>query len=129
MLCRIEIKNYRCFSDESPAIFELDDEFTAVVGPNNSGKSSLLRFFYELRILWSQIGSYGGFAKAISSAGISVNQILGVDDPAEIFNDANDRPITLDFEFPKVDGQVSITRVRLAASKPQWQNWKITQLM
>lgn len=57
MLCEITIKNYRCFTDEHPAVFELDECFTAIIGPNNSGKSSLLRMFYELRPLWSSLSA------------------------------------------------------------------------
>ncbi|MFC1440153.1 AAA family ATPase [Streptacidiphilus sp. N1-10] len=55
------IKNYRCFGDE-PTIFRVRDGFTALVGTNNSGKSSLLRFLYEIRPLLTQLcqanGSY-----------------------------------------------------------------------
>ena len=47
MDAELTLKNYRCFSDESPARFSLRRGFTAFVGVNNSGKSSLLRFFYE----------------------------------------------------------------------------------
>ena len=48
---RITLSNYRGFSDENPAVFELGGEagYTALVGPNNSGKSSLMLFFYEFR--------------------------------------------------------------------------------
>ncbi|MEU3615808.1 AAA family ATPase [Streptomyces sp. NPDC006872] len=42
------IKNYRCFGDE-PTSFRVRDGFTALLGTNNSGKSSLLRFLYEVR--------------------------------------------------------------------------------
>jgi predicted ATP-dependent endonuclease of OLD family len=38
-LKRIEFKNFRCFANE---VIEIDD-FTALVGPNNSGKSTVLR--------------------------------------------------------------------------------------
>jgi len=48
------IKNYRCFGDE-PTVFRVRDGFTALVGTNNSGKSSLLRFLYEFRPLLNQL--------------------------------------------------------------------------
>ena len=38
---RITLKNYRGFSDEEPGRFEIGNGFTALVGPNNSGKSTL----------------------------------------------------------------------------------------
>ena len=48
----IEIKNYRCFSDENPARVTVRDGFTAFIGPNNAGKSTALKFFYEFRNLF-----------------------------------------------------------------------------
>src|SRR5580698_143151 len=100
MLCKIEIKNYRCFSDEAPVEFELHEEFSAIVGPNNSGKSSLLRIFYELRNLWSALHTAQGIAQLLKASSSNLPGIFGVDDPSEIFNDANDRPLTLTFTFP-----------------------------
>ena len=50
---RITLKNYRAFSDEAPLIVEWGNGFTALVGQNNSGKSSLLRFFYEARNIFT----------------------------------------------------------------------------
>lgn len=51
----ITIKNYRCFPRSRPARIELRPGFTAFVGVNNSGKSSLLKFFYEFRHLFQLI--------------------------------------------------------------------------
>ena len=60
MHAELTIKNYRCFPDAKPARLILKSGFTAVVGPNNSGKSSLLRFFYELRGLFSGLAGLSG---------------------------------------------------------------------
>lgn len=49
MRCRVTLKNYRCFPDAHPCRLDLREGFTGLVGANNSGKSSLLRFFYEFR--------------------------------------------------------------------------------
>ena len=43
----LTIKNYRCFSRIVPAHLKLKAGIVALVGTNNSGTSSLLRFFYE----------------------------------------------------------------------------------
>ncbi|WP_168218127.1 ATP-dependent nuclease [Streptomyces lasalocidi] len=48
------VRNYRCFGDE-PIVFRVRDGFTALVGTNNSGKSSLLRLLYEVRPLLAQM--------------------------------------------------------------------------
>jgi AAA15 family ATPase/GTPase len=41
----ITLKNYRCFSEANPARFRLRDGFTAFIGLNNAGKSTVLKFF------------------------------------------------------------------------------------
>lgn len=49
---RIEITltHYRCFHDTAPIKFSLDPGKTiALVGMNNAGKSTLMRFFYEFK--------------------------------------------------------------------------------
>jgi hypothetical protein len=50
---RFRIRNYRCFSESKPLVFDLSPGFTAILGPNNAGKSAILRFFYELRPIWN----------------------------------------------------------------------------
>jgi predicted ATPase len=52
----IEIKNCRCFPEPSRATFLLDRGVTALVGKNNAGKSALLKFFYELRDVFRNLG-------------------------------------------------------------------------
>lgn len=49
MIIDLEIKNYRPFSDSVPARMRIGPGFTALVGANNAGKSSLLRFLYDYR--------------------------------------------------------------------------------
>jgi ABC-type cobalamin/Fe3+-siderophores transport system ATPase subunit len=44
---------------------ELDRGLTALVGPNNSGKSTILEFFYELRDVFAQMR--GGMLRFTSS--------------------------------------------------------------
>lgn len=54
----ISLQNYRCFGDE-PVSIRIKDGFTALVGTNNSGKSSLLRMPYELRSLFGNLTTIG----------------------------------------------------------------------
>jgi ABC-type cobalamin/Fe3+-siderophores transport system ATPase subunit len=51
---KIKISNYRNIPFESPIEFELNDGITFILGPNNVGKSNLLRFLYEFRPLFLQ---------------------------------------------------------------------------
>ncbi len=54
------IKNYRCFPDYHPARISIRTGYTAFVGVNNSGKSSLLKFLYEFRPLFSYFSMLRG---------------------------------------------------------------------
>ncbi len=56
MEIEITLRGYRCFGDHPGASFKLRPGVTAILGMNNSGKSTLLRFFYEFR------GRFGNFA-------------------------------------------------------------------
>ena len=48
----IRLRNFRCFDWDQPATIEFRDGFTALIGPNNSGKSTALRAIFELRPLF-----------------------------------------------------------------------------
>lgn len=56
-LSSITLRNYRTFGASGVRV-PLDHEFLAIVGVNNSGKSSLLRAFHELRGVFSQLASW-----------------------------------------------------------------------
>ncbi len=91
----ITIKNYRCFSDQKPVRISMREGFTALVGANNSGKSSLLKLFYELRGLFSMIQSGGGnFLEALRNPRGSSS----TSDYTDLFCNANSRNISLEFE-------------------------------
>jgi hypothetical protein len=88
----ITIKNYRCFPDTNPARVVVRDGFTAFLGVNNSGKSSLLRFFYELRSIFGLLGGPANSGNALASA-----SVFSPPDSAaeleELFYNGNDRGI------------------------------------
>jgi predicted ATP-binding protein involved in virulence len=52
----ITLRNYRCFEDTEPAEICIGPGFTALVGPNNAGKSTLVRLFYEIRQVLGLVG-------------------------------------------------------------------------
>lgn len=94
---KIILKNYRCFSDENPLVLDIGPHFTALVGPNNSGKSSFLKILYELRNLWGSILSeYHGMFTSDWSVSITYN---GVADTQEIFSSSNNRPLSIEIEI------------------------------
>lgn len=93
----ISIKNYRCFTDALPVKIEMGKGFTAFVGPNNSGKSSLLKFFYELKEVWNTLGNQTNLLEALSGKTLGV-QFQEVYDQQEVFSDANDRAMVVEVD-------------------------------
>lgn len=91
MRLSLELKNYRCFADTSPARLEIGPGFTALVGPNNSGKSALLRFFYDYRNLWATLSDPNALYNAMRDKW-SFELPSTVRDPLELYTHSNDRP-------------------------------------
>ena len=128
MQVELEIKNYRCFEGTKPARIIIQPGFTALVGVNNSGKSSLLRFFYEFRQLFRQLASPGNIEAALQ--GNPQGFSPPIHDLNSLFCDFNDRDIEIQFRFgkdsvvessaPPVPNQVVITVQRGTG------NWRAT---
>lgn len=96
---RITIKNYRCFVD--PVSFDLRKGFTAFVGANNAGKSTVMRFLLEFRQLFSRF-SEARFLYESMSQEVSFGECLHVLDQEEVFSNLNENPISLMLEvFPE----------------------------
>lgn len=91
---RITLKNYRCFSDENPASLELDRGFTSLIGTNNSGKSSYLRFFHEFRTMFGDLHHSTTFGPGPNRQ----LHLTHVEDWLEIFHNQNNRDLTIEFE-------------------------------
>lgn len=109
MRVNIELKNYRPFPIDLPARFSLGHGFTGVVGQNNAGKSTLLRFFYEFRNYWARLGSANGnLLAALGGAdGDSSAGFFGVKDQNEVFSTLHEQGIeirlTLDHDYEQPD--------------------------
>src|SRR5205809_768774 len=59
----VTVKNYRCFPETHPGRIVLSPGFTAFLGVNNSGKSSMLRFFYEFRQMFQLATDNSSFVR------------------------------------------------------------------
>ncbi|WP_321847883.1 ATP-dependent nuclease [Burkholderia diffusa] len=54
-IATVSLRNFRCFDWKNPAVLEFHHGLTALIGPNNAGKSAALRSIYELRSVWLSI--------------------------------------------------------------------------
>src|SRR4051794_13435036 len=102
MRISLELVNYCCFFAESPGTITLGDGFTALVGTNNSGKSTLLRFFFEFRSFFTSTSIDTNFAKACENGGPCGSfSPLGVKESVEIYNHNNNDAITIKISIQK----------------------------
>lgn len=117
----LTIKNYRCFSIEKPIIFPIRNGFTSLIGKNNSGKSTLLKFFYELRPFFSHISEQNNLLNALRN-GTQFNNPIGVNDIEEIFCNTNNQAIVLEFKVDTVIRQTTknqIIPIKLVVTIPR----------
>lgn len=99
MSVEITLKNYRCFSDTNPATFTLEKGFTGFVGVNNSGKSSVLKFFYEFRDIFQKLSSPSqSIVDAFIGNGL-FQYPSSITDHEEVFCNKNNRDIEIHIEF------------------------------
>jgi len=98
------LKNYRCFADTLPATIEVGPGFTALVGPNNSGKSAYLKFLYEFQPLWNELRNPSVLAhfqtNPTNPRGIA--RPRGLVDVLEVLSDFTDRPLGIDIQLQEV---------------------------
>lgn len=93
---KITVKNYKRFDRTTPATFVLDRGLTALVGPNNSGKSSLLRFFYDFRTV---ISAHVDSLDTLLRSQYGRNSTPGYVEDSEPFSTTSDGSITIRFEL------------------------------
>jgi energy-coupling factor transporter ATP-binding protein EcfA2 len=127
---RLMVKNYRCFTDESPLVIEFNEGFTALVGPNNSGKSSFLKMFFEFKNLWQTLIQEQAMLNLVNGESQSVGYLETSDD-TEIFSNFNDRPLTIGFDcfgFSRKPNTppplLSLSTAEFIAEKNAPQSWK-----
>lgn len=109
MEIELTLKNFRCFSSAKPARLTIRDGFTAFLGANNAGKSSLLRFFYEFRLFFQELSNFSqpNSLEALKGVGGVPGFPHTVEDRDEVFFDRNQQPIEI--ELRVVEGEASVT--------------------
>jgi len=108
----ITLKNYRCFSATNPAQIQVRPGFTALVGQNNSGKSALLRFFYELRGVFNTLSNPNHVRDLISNT--VATSFQGTEDSTEVYfgREQDSQDLIIDLDFP-VTSEDQLSRARL----------------
>jgi hypothetical protein len=135
---RLTLKNYRGFTDFKPCRIEIGPGFTALLGPNNSGNSSLKLFFYELRDLFANLanlntGVLPNAYDALFGQGVPINY-RGITDIDELFNNGSStRPITIEFEIlnPQASSLATtitdcLTKVVATCERANPQQWSFS---
>jgi AAA15 family ATPase/GTPase len=104
MKVEITIKNYRCFPDFKPAQITVQKGCTAFIGVNNSGKSSLLKFFYEFRPLFQVASTTNPWVELAAGRSQAFNFPKEVLTPQDVFcNATNSRAIEIQLQFVSDD--------------------------
>ena len=120
----LTIKNYRCFSDAIPARITIKRGFTAFIGINNSGKSSILKFFYEFRHLF-QLLSSSAIVNGLSGNVQAFNFPSEIMDQEEVFCNLNNRDLTIQIQLIPTDGTEEVAPLvlsKLAVIVPRVSN-------
>jgi predicted ATP-dependent endonuclease of OLD family len=109
MSVQLTIKNYRCFV--SPITIDLGKGFTAFVGVNNAGKSTIMRFLLEMRNLLEVIGhDQNLLLHAINHpSGTPSFNLQHVLDREEIFSNLNSQALQFWFEFSANDAPLNVS--------------------
>ena len=127
MNIQITVKNYRCFDDANPLRLNIDNGFVALVGPNNSGKSSCLKFFYEFRNLWQAL-TERDFLTSMLAGQVRSISYLDINDPEQVFADSNTRPLTIEIkvEISEIgkSGQPNISLMRATCDRSNMSGWR-----
>lgn len=101
---RLKISNYRCFHESEPLEFELSGGFTSFIGVNNSGKSSILKFFYEFRNLFEHLKEEKFIKAAMEGMPRGFSYPGTVYDQVELFNNLSKGDIQIEITLDDEDG-------------------------
>ncbi len=127
MQINLTFKNYRCFSSANPIRLMLGTGFFAFVGINNAGKSSLLKFFYEIRPLFKDLQNVNLLQNLCLGSTLPIHKVPEVSDVEDLFFNGNQEDICIDIELkdlpPSAQGREEVIRAALVADRNS-KSWK-----
>ena len=97
------IKNYRCFPIENPVRIQFQNGFTAFLGANNSGKSTVLKFLFEMRDLFAKMSNAGNLTQFVQGNAFSFSQSPTVADREALFCNTNDGNLEIEIRLRQID--------------------------
>ncbi len=100
------LKNYKSFSEENPLNLKIDDNIIALIGPNNAGKSSVLKFFYEFRHFFNEILNIPILILGNQTSVINFN----ISHPFKLFYNYNSGPLEVVLKFKNFKLSVHFNR-------------------
>lgn len=116
----IKAFNYRCFGGAGPCVLEIRPGFIGYVGPNNSGKSTILRLLREFKPLFAMLGDEGQLTALARGMAVGVG-LADIEDQSEIATDLNNGPVTIEIALPnQPDDQLSTVRLEYSRSNGNW---------
>src|SRR5438445_3480736 len=97
MEINLVLKNYRCFTDSNPAHFSIKSGLTGIIGVNNSGKTTILKFFYEFRNIFQNLQHVPSIITAMSPNGLVFSPPPTLKSNDDYFCNSNDRHMEMSF--------------------------------
>jgi len=112
----VSAKNYRCFTHEKPLKLTLSNGISAYVGQNNTGKSTILKFLWEIRPIFQAFLHSSNFQRLIRENDNKL-EVTWPDTnrpPEGMFNDNDPHNLPVEIEvlvnsegqFDDLDGEV-----------------------
>lgn len=120
MFGRIRFYDFRCFSREQPATLELLDGFTSFIGPNNAGKSALIKSVYELRQAFRAFLNFHQNPNQFTQKNHGWNVPAPLHEHADIVTDRDDPSCVIELEpivFMSQDGNC-VAKARMEFEHP-----------
>lgn len=119
MLGIVRLFDYRCFRREQPATLVIDRGFTAFVGANNAGKSSLIRSLYELRDAVAVArGALQNPKQNLQGQRVNVGLMAPMYEQAEMVCDRDEPDLKIEISVPWKDGDAAIIKAVILRFEP-----------